>query len=502
MAADFGLTIVQESRGRRQAVWFFISFAAALILVMVPLLKSGRTSQVLFAEILWLLLICGVPVARRLGRRRLDLFEPPVFWSVWALLIFGFGTVGLFAYRTLWRPFLQASSFVRAYPLVLLAAVALWGGYELSRKFWTERIIPNQKQARLERTSLLLIAAIWGVGLVALVIKSGAAPFGFGYGSVDADEWNAIAPWLQWVSTAATLRVVALIALSIEALSPRAPRVWKVALAAVVGIEVTWAIVCGMKGAILFSVALPVAICWWYMRGSVPVKAILCIVVVVLLLLVPSGREFRLYLIRERSQSDSVLHRLKTQKDLAAAYWSNATVSSYWKFVAKSYARRFGHIEIIATALEKTPSPNEYLHRRDFALLPALIFIPRFLWPGKPVLNYGRRFSYVYRGHPSETISATGPTWIGDLYIHFGILGVVSGMAAISFIWSGLYTWFRSRPSKLSLLVYAGSLYSLTAFEKDFITTVAGSVRTMIFCLLCGLLFYRLAGRSCRWSRS
>jgi hypothetical protein len=71
-----------------------------------------------------------------------------------------------------------------------------------------------------------------------------------------------------------------------------------------------------------------------------------------------------------------------------------------------------------------------------------LAYIPRVLWPGKPLLAIGQWVTDNYAGGPLIR-SQTGPTWVGELYFNFGWAGVVLGMLTLG-------TYFR---------VLNGSLY-------------------------------------------
>jgi hypothetical protein len=56
-----------------------------------------------------------------------------------------------------------------------------------------------------------------------------------------------------------------------------------------------------------------------------------------------------------------------------------------------------------------------------------MAYIPRVLWPGKPMLSIGQWVTDHYGGGPSIR-SQTGPTWVGELFFNFGWSGVVLGM--------------------------------------------------------------------------
>jgi len=466
----------------------------ALVVAALALLFSAGMVRWSVIQIVTLVLVCGVPIARRAVKGGIDLFEIPVFWSVWLLLIFGFGTIAQLAYpsldpRTRGEPFM-----VRAYWVVLAGTLAAWVGYGLSGAFWSQRIVPSKGAAKPRHASLGVVLTMWCVGVLASLVQSRFAPFGFGFSSTDPDEWHGVSRWLQWIGTLADLRVIALVAVSIEVFASRGAqaRAWQVAFVALIAWEALWGIADAMKGAILFNLALPVTICCWYARGRIPVKALVCVLLVVALVLVPGGKQYRTFLTTDEGQHADLLERVAKQGQLASGTLAEGRMSSRLSLLVKRYGERFGHIQIVATVLERGGSANAYVHHKDFLLLPALVFVPRFVWPGKPVLNYGRRFSYVFWGHQEDTISSTGPTWFGDLHIHFGTWGVIVGMLGMGFWWKGLYTWFRRRPSKLLLLIYACSLYSVSALEKDVVGTIAGASRRLILCALCGLILYRV----------
>ena len=77
-------------------------------------------------------------------------------------------------------------------------------------------------------------------------------------------------------------------------------------------------------------------------------------------------------------------------------------------------------------------------------MLPFYPFVPRFLWPSKPVLNESGWFTVALRGgsgNPATIGSATAVTYPGDLYLQFGLLGIPVGMFVLGII----AQWFTNR---------------------------------------------------------
>src|SRR5450830_1675767 len=65
-------------------------------------------------------------------------------------------------------------------------------------------------------------------------------------------------------------------------------------------------------------------------------------------------------------------------------------------------------------------------------------FVPRFLWPGKPVIGNSEVIGNLYF-NTSGTSPAT--TYMGDLYRNFGLVGIFMGMALLGVSLRLLYRW-------------------------------------------------------------
>ena len=94
-------------------------------------------------------------------------------------------------------------------------------------------------------------------------------------------------------------------------------------------------------------------------------------------------------------------------------------------------------------------------------------FVPRFLWPGKPVIGNSEIIGNLYF-NTSGTSPAT--TYMGDLYRNFGLFGIFIGMALLGVSLRLLYRWFiegqKLQPLRCALFLVIGmgvnyeSLYS------------------------------------------
>jgi len=131
--------------------------------------------------------------------------------------------------------------------------------------------------------------------------------------------------------------------------------------------------------------------------------------------------------------------------------------------------RRLALLPVFSHVHRVTPDPVPYWGGKTYKPL-LTSFIPRALWPGKPREIFGAEFGYRYGFTQNHDTSINIP-WLIELFINFGALGVMIGMAAIGMFLAALDRFFNS-PGASSLetviglaiivpLVYPNSNFSL-----------------------------------------
>jgi hypothetical protein len=145
---------------------------------------------------------------------------------------------------------------------------------------------------------------------------------------------------------------------------------------------------------------------------------------------------------------------------------------------ARFYATaRFRLIDHVALIQARTPSVYERGDGSRYLLLPALVVVPRALWPDKPVLEEGIEFSRTYWEIPPAVRTSTPPTQIGDLYRNFGVPGVLVGL----FAWGAVVAGFtrlcrRWRSARLEMIYLVAVLFWIPFVEAvlpELIATVS-----------------------------
>ncbi len=96
-----------------------------------------------------------------------------------------------------------------------------------------------------------------------------------------------------------------------------------------------------------------------------------------------------------------------------------------------------------------------------------IAYVPRVLWPEKPKITIGKFITDTY-GTGAE--SSTGPTWIGEFWMNYGLMGVIGGMFSIGFLLRLAHEIFNRHSRTIpALLASTVILYKLA-------TTVGGGV--------------------------
>jgi hypothetical protein len=101
-----------------------------------------------------------------------------------------------------------------------------------------------------------------------------------------------------------------------------------------------------------------------------------------------------------------------------------------------------------------------------------VVFIPRILWPDKPVMSRGYWFSaYVgIASSESEMSSSTAISPTGELYWNFGIPGVIVGMFFMGSLFG--FLWRLSGPNILgrveAMLTFSFATFYMNSLEGDF----------------------------------
>jgi hypothetical protein len=156
-------------------------------------------------------------------------------------------------------------------------------------------------------------------------------------------------------------------------------------------------------------------------------------------------------------------------------------------------AARSAATDLLADVARRTPDPVPYWGGETYYSLVGA-FVPRFLWPNKPVKDLGQRFGhrYGYLGERDSSTSINFPFLI-EFYANFGEIGVILGMLIVGLLYATLERYLNvPGQGPLATAVGLTLLVPLVNIESDF-SLVFGGLALNLICL--GFLAQAVRGR-------
>jgi hypothetical protein len=142
-----------------------------------------------------------------------------------------------------------------------------------------------------------------------------------------------------------------------------------------------------------------------------------------------------------------------------------------WREGLNSTLQRMDLLTSVAQVLVLGPQERSMVKGdAQWRTLPIYPFIPRFLWRSKPILDEGARFTLALRGDfgdPANAGSSTAITYPGDLYLRFGLPGILFGMFALGVVAQWLTNPVAGSVEPQTLFLYAGIYVSGFLIEGD-----------------------------------
>jgi hypothetical protein len=149
-----------------------------------------------------------------------------------------------------------------------------------------------------------------------------------------------------------------------------------------------------------------------------------------------------------------------------SSFLSERELGEYFLDGASRAGVRLDGVGRASVIIRETPRSVPYQGGWSLANI-FIAYIPRILWPDKPIITIGQWITDTY-GTGAQ--SATGPTWIGEFWMNFGLAGVLGGMFAMGLLLRLAHEIFLRRSRTIpAMLAIAVILYKLA-------TTVAGGV--------------------------
>lgn len=161
----------------------------------------------------------------------------------------------------------------------------------------------------------------------------------------------------------------------------------------------------------------------------------------------------------------------------------SAIASSAGEFISDSLLKRIGHSAVIVQNLfDKT---DKFLYGKCITDIFVSLGPPRFIWKNKPSISsggndFGRRIGVL---DSKDFTTSVGPTVVGDLYMNFGLSGIVFGMFFVGIIFRFIYELFivYAKCLPAGIMFYVVAWIQLLRGSEDFIAPVwAGLIKTFV----------------------
>ena len=447
-------------------------------LFMTPLMLRPADTQAYYLAFT-LTVLTSLPLLARIASGTLDPFEPIIPISVLIGLAFGVRTmylaydpVTIFPLRS---GALRADEFINsALQLTIAAYCSLLVGYYVIAGPLQISTLASGRWARRAWTPLTL--------------KRSQMVFLLGFAAVGAVVGSPVGLDEVTVTTTPTAMLAGLaqvggcvLALHIAAGDRR--RWLRIALWGVAVPLAGWqSLVYGAKAPILLMLYGIVA-AYHYGRGRIQLRALVVGAIVAIVVVFPVINAYRVPPGRYLEPPASA--GLVGEVTAFPSRFRGMSSGDYLQYAVEGVISRSTGIDALSLLLKYDVS-RELGNSTAYWSIPLYAFIPRVIWPTKPILEQGGeagRLLAVPSFEGMYSISSYGIFHLGDLFVTFGVPGVLIGMCALGCLYRLLYKWLDpggSRDLGMTFLYIFVLWNVVNGFESDVPSVYASLLRSLI----------------------
>jgi hypothetical protein len=438
----------------------------------------------------------AVFVVARIRRGRLQLFEIPVFMT--AMYFFQFGLVPLRNFIDPKQVDVNLSAngdeLVQALAYVILGMMAFWMGCEQTVRTGGARIFPGPGAQSVVPKSrkagvLLGFGALYAVGFLTKVYLLENHLYAY-VGSSDLYYANlASMQVLNYVSQFGTL---ALIIATIERYRRRHDPLWRTLFIAVLISEVFWGLISGMKGQVLQNFIV-VALVSSFVLRRLNLRWLLALFFA-LVLFYPFSNAYR-SLVRGGGVEVTSFGGAAEAGQLAYSRMGDtgSTAGDIWREGMDNTLQRLDLLTNVAQVLSLGSRADMVKGDIHWWMLPFYPFVPRFLWPSKPILDETAWFTVALTGGHGDAAtigSSTAVTYPGDLYLQFGLLGIPVGMFVLGLFLQWITNLVSGPVEPRDLFVYVSVFLYVFWLETDVFSVWTSLIKLLATLYVLRLLIY------------
>lgn len=464
------------------SLWLYLSAGLVLGIALTARTLTVDAAMPFATSVVALLLLCGAEVIRHRRKDSLWLADPCVLVTLWIFGIY-YGLSNIL-YLLEDQAAVQFTDFAGMTDLTILACGAcflMWRGYGLrllgGAGRWVARLLPEPKGNDRLHAGLALYwcAILFLASVVARVVTINLGLYGY---AQDEESSTQFLDYLYVLGTISRLGILVLGALSLVAFSSKVidrRLVW--AIAAAVFVEMGFGLISGFKQSAVIPLIV-VAGCYYIARKKVPVA----------LLVAAAATLFMAYFLiqpfRTARFMDSAFDSTSTIA-LAAGLARYATeyADSRESFYSETFEQILGRLNLtgigaegLVFAREVGSAAGDPNFMEGFLLFPLLAYVPRIVWPDKPMETVGSWYTQVVLGRPEDYVTSAGMGPLTFLYFAGGVLAVLIGFLLVGVLFRVIRSALLSRHVEYQFL-YVAVLPVLVVLE-------AGNLHAVLVTLL------------------
>ncbi len=459
-------------------------------------LRSAEQAYYFVVLLVFSTLVLAV-IAHRRWRGEFDWFEPGTLMPLLYLVFFGFTGFRYLFYPEALHPLLQGDTrwLTLALLYITLGVIAFWLGY-YSRIGVSMHQLAHRPALEYLRSQAIIrsgvVATLYVVGLAARLLMLRLGLYGYlkdpgYYAGVSYAEpllrvqdfcgYALVLAWLDWYS------------------HPQDNRRRLFAVFFLLS-EMLWGFFSGMKADLILPLLL-VAMIHTYKRKRLPLKYA-AVGVMLLILVYPINGLYRQMFRSGQIEVSNPLDMISNTPALVDEVLlrfddPNLYVESGYE----STVTRASMLEYYALLVKYLDQTGAYWRGRTMWMLPALIVVPRALWPDKPVSNIGYWFAVNVYGQDPHIKSSVAITQAGDLYLQFGLPSLLVGMSLIGITFRFFYERYGRPCSNYSLFFYVLVLARLMRLDEDVTFLAAGMLRLCVILFVLSFVAFRFPRIAC-----
>ena len=417
---------------------------------------------------------------------------------LWYLAAFGIASVTWSQRPTVGVPGeIAVSSVLRALWLVAVGMTAWAIGYfigpsQLARGLATQGMGTLRGRFAPEVRSLAAPWILYAIGIGAR-LASTATTGQLGYVG-DAAAAVSTASGYQGILSALSLCApLAVAAASLQVFRERLPGA-RTTLAVLFLVELAFGAAAGGKQSFVIAV-LAVVIPFAAARRRPPAVALIAFAFIFLAVVIPFNHAYR-NTVRQGSVTLAPGQAINAAPGILRQVVTGQSLVTLLPDSLDYLAQRIREIDSPAIIVQRTPGQIPFRSPLQLVEAPIAGMVPRAIWPGKPIVVTGYRFSQEFFGLPSTVYTSTADTEIGGLYLYGGWIPVIVGMFLLGCGVRLLDDVLDVRANPHAIFLVLLIFPSLVKGEDDWESLLASVPATLFIWLLATALTFRARRRA------